>query len=64
MVLRFNNKADMTIRISPEQAHEIITGKTPLGLFHVIDGYDIIAINNSQGQAETNIFRTLSGCER
>lgn len=54
----------MIIRISPEQAHEIITKKTPLGLFYVIDGYDIIAINNSQGQAETNIFRTLLGCKR
>jgi hypothetical protein len=55
-------------KITNKEAEEIITTRKPLGLFYTIekkDGNSIyIGIDNADGSAWTEDFKSLSSCKR
>lgn len=51
-------------KVTPEEATNIIETRQPLGKFYCIEQGTYIGIDNEDGEAWTEDFRSLSACRR
>ena len=51
-------------KVTPEEAGEIIDTRTPLGLFYCIENGRYVGIDNRDGSAWTEDFKSLGSCKR
>jgi predicted transcriptional regulator of viral defense system len=52
------------IKVTPEEANEIIETRERKGLFYCIEKGTYVGIDNSTGDAWTEDFKSLSACKR
>ncbi len=54
----------MIKKITPDEAERVIVTRYPLGRFYTIEGKTYVGIDNIDGDAWTEGFRSLSSCKR